>query len=89
VAEVSIYVGAGARRQGVGRALLEALITESEAHGIWTLQGVTFAENAAGLRLLLRCGFRVVGWRERIAALHGGWRDTILTERRSGSAGTG
>jgi phosphinothricin acetyltransferase len=89
VAEVSIYVGAGARRQGVGRALLEALITESEAHGIWTLQGVTFAENAAGLRLLQRCGFRVVGWRERIAALHGGWRDTTLTKRRSGSAGTG
>ena len=83
VAEASVYVGTGARRQGVGRALLEALIHESEEHGIWTLQGATLAENVASLRLQAACGFRVVGWRERIAMLNGMWRDTILTERRS------
>jgi L-amino acid N-acyltransferase YncA len=89
VAEVSLYVAADARRQGVGRALLEALIHESEAHGIWTLQGATFAENVASLCLQAECGFRVVGRRERVAVLNGVWRDTILTERRSSSAGTG
>jgi L-amino acid N-acyltransferase YncA len=89
VAEVSIYVGADARRQGVGRALLEALIRDSEEHGIWTLQGATFAENLASLRLQASCGFRVVGRSERIAQLNGVWRDTILTERRSGSVGKG
>ena len=88
VAEASVYVGVGAQRQGVGRALLAALIRESEAHGIWTLQGVTFAENEASLRLQAACGFRVVGRRERIAKLNGVWRDTILTERRSSSVGT-
>jgi L-amino acid N-acyltransferase YncA len=88
VAEASVYVGADARGQGVGRALLEALIHESEEHGIWTLQGATFAENEASLRLQAACGFRVVGRRERIAALNGAWRDTILTERRSSSVGT-
>jgi L-amino acid N-acyltransferase YncA len=88
VAEASVYVSADARGQGVGRALLEALIHESEEHGIWTLQGATFAENAASLRLQVACGFRVVGRRERIAALNGAWRDTILTERRSSSVGT-
>jgi phosphinothricin acetyltransferase len=87
VAEVSVYVDAGVRGQGIGRALLEALIRESEAHGVWTLQGATFAENAASLRLQASCGFRVVGRRERIAELNGVWRDTILTERRSGSVG--
>ncbi len=83
VAEASVYVAANARRQGVGRALLKALIRESEQHGIWTLQGATLAENAASLRLQAACGFRVVGRRERIALLNGVWRDTILTERRS------
>ena len=88
VAEVSVYVGADDRRQGVGRALLEALIHESEEHGIWTLQGATFAENVASLRLQADCGFRVIGRRERIALLNGVWRDTILTERRSSCVGT-
>jgi len=42
VAEVSIYVAAAGRGQGVGSALLDALIESAEAHGIWTLQGATF-----------------------------------------------
>jgi L-amino acid N-acyltransferase YncA len=88
LAEVSLYVAADARRQGVGRALLEALIRSSEECGIWTLQGATFAENAASLHLQAECGFRVVGRRERVAVLNGLWRDTILTERRSSSIGT-
>ncbi|HKM91063.1 MAG TPA: GNAT family N-acetyltransferase [Candidatus Acidoferrales bacterium] len=83
VAEVGIYVAKAARGHGVGRALLDALIVSSEAHGIWTLQGVTITENAASLALQQRCGFRVVGRRERIAKRDGAWRDTILTERRS------
>lgn len=87
VAEVGIYVAASARGRGVGRALLNALIESSEAHGIWTLQGVTIAENRASLALQERCGFRVVGRRERIAKLSGVWRDTILTERRSTKVG--
>lgn len=87
VAEFGVYVAAGARGRGVGRALLESLIVSSEAHGIWTLQGVTIAENAASLALQQRCGFRVVGRRERIAKRDGAWRDTILTERRSKRTG--
>jgi phosphinothricin acetyltransferase len=83
VAEGSVYVAADQRGRGVGKALLQALVAASEAHGIWTLQGSTFAENAASLRLQAACGFRVVGRRERIARHHGVWRDTVLTERRS------
>src|SRR5579864_3843939 len=44
VAEVGVYVAAVARGQGVGRALLDALINSAEAHGIWTLQGATIVE---------------------------------------------
>jgi L-amino acid N-acyltransferase YncA len=83
VAELTVYVTESARGQGVGRALLEVLIEESERNGIWTLQASVFPENTASLKLHLACGFREVGRRERIAMLNGIWRDTLLFERRS------
>jgi L-amino acid N-acyltransferase YncA len=83
VAEVSVYVAQAARGRGIGRGLLEALIVASEANGIWTLQGGTFPENVASLRMQAQCGFRIIGRRQRIGRLAGSWRDTILTERRS------
>jgi L-amino acid N-acyltransferase YncA len=89
VVEVSVYVGAEFRGRGVGRQLLLSSIAESERQGIWTLQGATFPENEASLRLQRACGFREIGRRERIAQLRGIWRDTILTERRSSVVGVG
>jgi nitrilase len=88
VAEVSIYVKASARGKGVGRALLNQLIRESERHGFWTLQAGILAENQASIALHRACGFRVVGRRERIGQLKGVWRDVIVMERRSSSSGT-
>ncbi len=87
VAEVSVYVGEKWRGQDVGRRLLEKLIEASEAHGIWTLQAGIFPENEASIALHKRCGFRTVGVRERIGALEGVWRDTVLLERRSKTVG--
>ncbi len=83
VAEVSVYVGADFRGRGLGRALLEALVRESEAAGIWTLQASIFPENVASVALHKACGFREVGRRERIGRMDGRWRDTLLLERRS------
>jgi L-amino acid N-acyltransferase YncA len=83
VAELSLSVTESARGQGIGRALLEALIDESERNGVWTLQAAIFPENTASVKLHLRCGFREVGRRERIGMLNGVWRDTLLFERRS------
>ncbi len=83
VAEVSVYVGGGFRGRGLGRELLSALVRESEAEGVWTLQASVFPENAASVALHLACGFREVGRRERVGRLAGRWRDTLLLERRS------
>jgi phosphinothricin acetyltransferase len=68
---------------GIGKALLDALIAESERVGIWTLQGGAFPDNAASIALQKACGFREVGRRERIGQMNGIWRDVILMERRS------
>lgn len=87
VAEVSVYVAEAAWSHGVGRALLQALVEASEQAGIWTLQAGVFPENVASLRLHERCGFRVVGRRQRLGQMHGVWRDVLLLERRSQSVG--
>jgi L-amino acid N-acyltransferase YncA len=87
VAEVSVYVGADARGQAVGRALLDALVASSEQDGIWTLQAGIFPENVASVRLHERAGFRIVGRRERLGQLDGAWRDVLLLERRSPAVG--
>lgn len=83
VAEVSVYVAAAARGRGVGRALLLALVQESELKGIWTLQAGIFPENAGSLALHKSCGFRKVGVRKNIGKLGDRWRNVILLERRS------
>lgn len=86
-AEVSLYVDAGERKRGIGRALLSALVDASESAGLWTLEAWVFPENLASVRLFTRCGFREVGVRERLGHLDGRWRDVLLLERRSDVVG--
>jgi phosphinothricin acetyltransferase len=83
VAEVSIYVDPAFRGQGVGDALMRALIEESERQGVWTLQSGVFPENSASMRLHQKHGFRVIGTKEKIGKMHSVWRDVMMLERRS------
>ena len=88
VAEVSVYVAGRARGKGIGAVLLRELVAESERAGIWTLQAGIFPENKASIALHEGCGFRIIGYRERIGKMHTGvWRDTVLMERRSKKVG--
>jgi L-amino acid N-acyltransferase YncA len=82
VLEHSVYVDARARGQGIGRQLLETLIEQADSSGVWTIQSGILPENQASVELHQRCGFRVVGTRERLGQLHGTWRDVLLMERR-------
>lgn len=83
VGEVSVYIHPDARGKNVGTQLLQALITASEANGFWTLQAGIFPENAVSVKIHEKCGFRLVGRREKIGQMNGVWRDTLLLERRS------
>lgn len=87
VAEVSVYVHGDYQRQGIGRLLLQALVLESENNGIWSLLSVIHEENRASIHLHEQCGFRYIGYRERIAQLDGVWRTTVMMEKRSTKVG--
>lgn len=83
VAEVSVYVGSLFTKMGVGKALMEGLILESEKAGFWTLQSGIFPENKASIALHQKVGFRYIGKRERIGKRNNLWIDNLLFERRS------
>ena len=83
VAESTIYISSKYRGQGVGKILLKHLIFESEKNGFWTLQASIFSENKPSIFLHETCGFRVVGFREKIAKRKNIWHDNVLLERRS------
>lgn len=87
VAEVSVYVTAASRGLGVGRRLLDALVSESERQDIWMLQAGIFPENAASIAIHERSGFRIVGRREKLGQMKGIWRDVLLLEKRSTTVG--
>jgi L-amino acid N-acyltransferase YncA len=86
VAEFSVYVARTARRQGVGRAAMEALVREVGARGFWKLVSRIFPENEASLALCRSLGFREVGVYRRHAKLDGEWRDVVVVELLLGEA---
>lgn len=90
VAEVSIYINKEYKGQGIGTALLKNLIKASENNEFWTLQSGIIRENTASIELHKKCGFRIVGIREKIGKMNNGiWHDTVLMERRSKMVGLG
>lgn len=84
VAWERVYVASEAQGRGVGRALLEHLIEQTDKLGIWTLQAGVIRENGRSLALHRRVGFRVVGVQERLGRdAHGRWRDVVLLQWRA------
>jgi len=83
VAEVSIYIGEDFRGKGIGKTLLNELVRQSEKEGFWTLQSGIFSENVASITLHETCGFRQIGYREKIGKKNGVWKDNVIMERRS------
>jgi len=87
VAEVSVYVHRDFRGKGIGKRLLQELIIESEKQNLWTLKAGIFPENKSSIKIHEQCGFRQVGYHEKIGKMKDMWRDTMLMERRSKTIG--
>ena len=80
--EDSIHVAAEARRHGVGRALLEALIADCARLGCRQMIAVVGdARNRASLRLHESLGFKAVGYLPGAGQKPGGAVDVVLLQR--------
>jgi phosphinothricin acetyltransferase len=80
--ELSLYVHAQFRRQGIGRTLVEAAITKSPSLGITTLIGFIFGHNYPSLQLFERLGFAQWGYLPGVAKLDAIERDLVIVGRR-------
>jgi L-amino acid N-acyltransferase YncA len=89
VGEHGVYVDAGARGQGVGRRLLDALAAEAQRRGLYKLTSRIFTSNAASRAVHRAAGFVEVGVQRRHGRLDGEWKDCVLVERLLGDARDG
>ncbi|MGC4191458.1 MAG: GNAT family N-acetyltransferase [Thermomicrobiales bacterium] len=87
--EDSVYVREGLAGQGIGSALLAALIARCEA-GPWRQMVAVIGNsgNAGSIALHRRFGFRDVGVLRAVGFKHGQWVDTVLMQRELGVGDT-
>ena len=83
--ENSVYVAPEAHRRGIGRLLLDALISECEARG-YRLMIAVIGDSAqtASIELHRAAGFKLVGAFEGVGYKFDRWLDTVLMQRPLG-----
>lgn len=89
--ENSVYVRHDVNGRGIGRLLLQELLTQCEALGVRQMVAVVGdSANLASVRLHEAFGFRLVGTLHSVGRKHGRWLDTVLLQRALGEGdGTG
>ena len=70
-AEISYYVGRGARGRGVGSALVTHAVGEAPGLGKRVLFGILLERNIASIRLMEKCGFELWGRLPDVALVDG------------------
>ena len=87
--ENSIYIAPEAHRRGIGRILLDRLITESEARGYRLMIAVIGdSAQAASIELHRAAGFKMVGAFEAVGYKFDRWLDSVLMQRPLGKGAT-
>ena len=87
--EDSVYVAPQMHGRGVGRALLTALVTESEARGFRQMIAVIGdSAQTASIALHAAAGFYVVGTLPNVGFKFDRWLDTVLMQRPLGKGST-
>ena len=81
-AEVSVYVAAAYRRQGIAAALLETAIAAAPALGLRVLVGIIFGHNGPSLALFEGSGFERWGFMPGATELDDVERDVVFVGRR-------
>ncbi len=78
--EQTVHVRGDARRRGIGRALLDALIVQARGHGVHAIVAGIDGGNTASIALHRRLGFVEVGLMPEIAIKHGRRLDLLLMQ---------
>jgi len=79
--DVSVYIGPGAQRTGLGRALYERLLADLAEDGFaQAFAGITLP-NEPSLGLHRALGFTPVGVYRNVGFKHGAWRDVSWWQR--------
>jgi phosphinothricin acetyltransferase len=88
--EDSVYVAPQMQGHGVGRALLDRLITESTERGFRQIVAVIgdSTRQAASIRLHQAAGFQHVGILQNVGYKFGAWLDSVLMQRALGERPT-
>lgn len=81
-AELSIYLHESARRQGLGRYLLEQAIAFAPQIQVRTLVALIFGHNEPSLKLFAQFGFETWANMPRVAELDGVERDLVILGKR-------
>ena len=79
--ENSVYVRRDARREGVGRALLDELVRLAAAHGFHSMIARIVGGHAASIALHEACGFETIGTEREVGRKLGKWLDVLLMQR--------
>jgi len=86
--EDSVYVAPDAQRQGVGRALLNMLISRCESLGLRQMVAVIGdSANESSVKLHRACGFEDVGVFRQVGWKHEQWLDIVMMQRALGKGG--
>jgi len=80
--EHSVYVGAAARRRGLGRRLIAPLVEHARGRGFHTMVGVVDAGNAASMALHHACGFETFGLLKEAGFKFDRWLDVAFVGLR-------
>jgi L-amino acid N-acyltransferase YncA len=78
--ENSVYVAADQRGKGVGKLLLEPLITAARKRGLRAIIAAIDADNEASIRLHARFGFEKVGHFKKVGYKFDRWLDVVYME---------
>lgn len=79
--ENSVYVATHAHRQGVGSALMEALIELASAHGYHSMMARIADAQDASITLHTKHGFELVGIEREVGRKFGRWLDVALMQK--------
>ena len=80
-AENSVYVDEAHRGKGVGRALLDELLTLARSHGFHSLIARIAGHNETSIGLHRAAGFELVGVEREVGRKHGRWLDVVELQR--------